>query len=197
MYIKLFITGFLFLFNLLFVYLVHTEGSSFYKNRINKGKTSPKVYDIAAKYLPNLSHIQWLEYFAHFIVLVLPFLFGSNVRNEYFSYIPIIFFIRCFFLFITILPKEKHCDDSELTISNFVFGHCYDKIFSGHFSMITLIMLILLKFKQINILTFGFATISYGLLILMLRFHYTIDLVVAFVITILIYQNKINIDRII
>lgn len=181
--------------NTFFLYTAHYQGSNFYNNRIKKQKTRPMIYDISCKYLPNLSSSKVLEYSAHFIAFILPFAFGAAVRNEYFSYIPILFLIRSLFISITILPKEKHCDDSKFSLSNLFFGHCYDKIFSGHFVTMNLISLILLSKNQINIITFFFMNIIYAFVILLLRFHYTIDLIVGFLITLLIYQNKLNIDR--
>lgn len=191
------LTILLFLLNILFVYIVHHQGSNFYNNRIKNQKIRPKVYDISLKYLPDLSHNKVLEYLAHFIVFILPFLFGSSVTNEYFGYIPILYLLRLLFISITILPKEKHCDDSKITLFNFIFGHCYDKIFSGHFVTMNLISLILLHKKKINLAIFLFMNFIYAVLILSLRFHYTIDLIVGFLITLLIYQNKININRLI
>lgn len=182
--------------NVFFQYMVHEQGSNFYNDRIQKQKTRPKVYDIGAKYLPNLSNNQNLEYLAHGLAFIFPFIFGSVVRNEYFNYIPILFLIRSLFISITILPKEKQCDDSKFKLSNLFFGHCYDKIFSGHYVTICLVSLILMNNKMINILTFIIINLSYAILILSLRFHYTIDLVVAFFVTLVVYQNKINIDSV-
>lgn len=184
----------LFCVHVLTVSHVSITGYSFYNNRIKQGKIIPKVYDIGIKYTPNLSSYKSLEYLSHFFAFVLPFLFGVDVLKTYLQYYIVITLLRYIFNILTILPKEKQCDD-KFSLSNYIFGHCYDKIFSGHFASSFLLSLILFDKKIITSIPLLSAfNIFNALLILSLRFHYTIDIIVAILVTIIVYQNKIKIS---
>lgn len=185
-----------FILHVIFTYSVHVNGYLFYKGREESKKTTPKVYDIGAKYLPDLSNNTYLEMAIHSISLVIPFLFGKEIRNEYFNYIPIVFLIRYLFTSLTILPKDKKCNDQEFSFMNLIVGHCYDKIFSGHFAIVNLTLLILLNYGKIQLFQATLGNLVFGVMILMLRHHYTIDLFVAFLVNLVVYQNDLGLDRI-
>jgi hypothetical protein len=172
-------------------FVVHKQGSSFYRNRVNESKTTPKVYDIMHKYLPDLSASQTLFFVAN-IVVFLPIAFGNDVALEYMSYFPLILLARSIFNLVTILPKNKLCSDDTYGLYNVIFGHCYDKIFSGHFASSVLLSLILYNKGVIKNawLHVGF-NVANALVILLLRWHYTIDILVALFVTIVFYQNNI------
>jgi hypothetical protein len=168
-------------------YITHCLDSNtekYYKSRINK---YPKVYDIGHKYLPNLSQYEFISnyYMVLFIIIVacLPIL------NEFIGYIIPIYILRLIIIHLTILPKYKECN---IDVKN-LFGGCYDKIFSGHFATIFLISLLLWKHKYISFILVCIINIISALLILVTRSHYTIDIVVAFFITLFVYQNKLNV----
>jgi hypothetical protein len=95
---------------------------------------------------------------------------------------------------LTILPKDKKCDIKNTSVYN---GGCYDKVFSGHFSISFICLLVLYKNKYIDIFTLTILSTILGFLIVVSRSHYTIDVVVAFMIVIIVYQNNINACRII
>lgn len=172
-----------------FVYNCHINGSMFYNNRINNGKITPKVFDIGIKYTPNLSNNKLLHMLNDFIAIGIPFLFGNEVFYEYVKYFLVIVLIRDIFTNVTILPKDKECKDTELSMYSFLTGHCYDKIFSGHFSSFFLLTLILLQ-KGIIKSTFAIViNILYGLLIISLRSHYTIDIIIAAVVVLSVKTN--------
>lgn len=174
-------------------FVVHKQGSDFYKNRSNDKKTTPKVYDIFHKYLPNMSSNNVLSFVAN-MVLLLPFVFGSSVAKEHMSYFALILLARSLFNISTILPKNKLCSDDSYTFYNVVFGHCYDKIFSGHFASGVLLSLILFRngiLTNAPFLLVGLNVIN-ALCILLLRWHYTVDILVALFVTIVFYQNNIR-----
>jgi hypothetical protein len=179
--------------NIVIVYWVHKEGDAFYSNRISQKKIHPKIYDIGLKYLPDFSKIKFFEFLSHFIAFILPFCFGKKVYIEFLSYAIPVILIRYIFISLTILPKEKTCDNKSFGPINFLIGHCYDKIFSGHFASGVLLSLILLK-NGYNPIYLGIFNILNALLIISLRFHYTIDIVVAALVVLLVYQNKMNIN---
>jgi hypothetical protein len=174
----------------LMVYLVHMTGSKFYNNRIYHNKTNPKVFDIGEKYLLDLHNIKWVRYLVDFIAALSPLIFGITVALEHARFMIIILAIRHIFTLVTILPKHKKCDDSRFGIREVFVGHCYDKIFSGHFSSLFLLCLILLKQGIVSIPLVTVVLFIYGSLLICIRYHYTVDILVAFVVTLLVFQNN-------
>lgn len=172
-------------------YYVHTEAKTFYNKRIIEKKIQPKIYDIGEKYIPDLSNNHILHRISDIIVLILPLCFGQNILKKHASYIIPIFLIRYFFISLTILPKNKSCDDNSMGIHNYIFGHCYDKIFSGHFAVIFLLSLILYD-NGYNYIFLILLNIINTFLILAIRSHYTIDIAVAAIVVIVSYQNKLT-----
>jgi hypothetical protein len=169
------------------IYLTHyldNNSENYYKDRINK---YPKVYDVGHKYLPDFSHYEYVSnyYMVFFIVTVI----CLPIYKEFIGFMITILSLRLIIIHLTILPKNKYCDIDTQKI----FGGCYDKIFSGHFSTIFLISLLLWKHKYISFLLLFVINIISVVLILITRSHYTIDIVVAFFITLFVYQNKLNI----
>jgi len=177
---------------IVFAFLVHQFGKDYYTQRLQKNKCNPKVFDLGHKYLPDLSDNQILPILLN-IVPFIPLIVGVTFTQEYVSFFIVILLIRVVFNIVTILPKHKTCDDSY-NWSNVIFGHCYDKIFSGHMASSTLLSLLLYKNNIFtNIPVHITLNILNGLLLLILRWHYTIDLFVAIVVTLLVYQNNIQI----
>jgi len=177
----------------LFSYLTHLNGNKFYENRIKNNKINPKVYDIGHKYLPNLSENNFLLTTINIFVVIPPLiiflLYGNDIFYEFIYYFFIIYLIRMIMINLTILPKYKMCED-KFEIYNLFNGHCYDKIFSGHFASIFLLILIVYKH---NIITNIPILIIYGLFnfisILLTRSHYTIDIIVAIIVVLVAYLN--------
>lgn len=172
-------------------YNVHKQGKTFYDDRIKNGKITPKVFDIGMKIIPNLSSNKYLTFIANILPVVLPIvlLYNTPYLMKYYYIFGYIILIRYLFINLTILPKDKNCKDDEYTIENIILGHCYDKIFSGHFTMIYLLALFLYKYKiYTDLFYLGFGVISYGIMIISLRFHYTIDIAVAAVVTQLVFE---------
>lgn len=181
----------IFIVNLLLTYNVHLQGKIFYNNRIQEGKTNPKVYDIGMRYIPDLSKHVELEYLVHAIPVVLPFIFGKMILLTFLQLSLYLYMIRTVFINLTILPKHKHCDDTSFSVQSAVIGHCYDKVFSGHFAAIALIVMLAYGAGLLsNIIIPIIILVSYGILIIALRFHYTIDIAVAVLVAYVIYINK-------
>ena len=172
----------------------HSQGKNFYQNRKDLGKTTPKVYDISMKYLPDLSNIRWLHYIYNivFVIMLLPIIGNKEIAIEFLKYFLVVLVLRYIINVITILPKDKYCDDENLTINNYIFGHCYDKIFSGHFAISVLLGYIMYNAGIVSLNTVILFNIINALIILLLRYHYTVDLVVAYLIVTILYQNQIK-----
>lgn len=171
-------------------YISHKQGSDFYNKRIQEGKTTPKIFDIGIKYTPNLSGNPLLSVWSNFIMLLLPLFFGSDVAFEHMKYFSFIVIIRYLFNNLTILPKEKHCDDTSFNAWNLIFGHCYDKVFSGHFASLFLLTLILIKRGILTNMTVAvLLNVFNAWVILALRYHYSVDIAVAIVVVLLVYKS--------
>ena len=174
-------------------YNVHITGKTFYNNRINNNKHIPKVYDIGFKYIPDLSSYKKLKILVDILPFILPLFFNYNVILTFFELNIYINIIRYIFTSLTILPKINNCDDSRYTFENIVFGHCYDKIFSGHFASIMILILIAHNMKELNnIYLSSIFLIIYGIMIISVRYHYTIDIAIAILISIIIYKFNIK-----
>jgi hypothetical protein len=159
-----------------------------YYNSINH----PSVFDIGYYYLPNLSkyeiigHVYSLIFIA--ILLRLP-----KLWEDFLGYIIPILFIRLLFIHMTVLPKHRTCNINQ---QMYFLGGCYDKIFSGHFSVLLLITLLLLKYKYITLPWVIGINLIHLLLLLLFRWHYTIDMIIACMVTLIVVQNDINVIKI-
>lgn len=171
---------------------VHNKGKQFYAERELAGKTRAKVYDIGTDNIPDMSSYQTLETVIGLVTMIIPYLFGAKVLYEYVGMFITIALIRCLFIPLTILPKEKSCDDSELSVKNYMFGHCYDKIFSGHFASAVLLALVLYGRGLVRPSILAIGCMMYAFFIIALRYHYTADLAVGALVALVVYQNKLN-----
>lgn len=177
---------FLLFFNIILSYNVHYQGKTFYDDRIQKGKITPKVYDIGMKYIPDYSDSEMLTFIANAIPILLPIilLYNTSYLLQFYYVLTYVFILRHIFLHLTILPKYKNCKDDSYTLENVFIGHCYDKIFSGHFAIVALLALFLYKYNLFtNLWGLGSGLLAYAILIISLRFHYSIDIAVAMLAT--------------
>jgi hypothetical protein len=167
--------------------LVEDTGSSYYNGRIENNKTTPKVYDILHKYLPNL-HDYWHLHDMFTLLMILPIFYKLEIVKDYLGYWMVIFLIRIVTTSSTILPKYKECSENCV-----MFGGCYDKLFSGHFSSVLLATLLYMDNKMITLPIALVMNITNAMLILLVRSHYTVDVIMAFFVTMFVYQNGIKI----
>jgi hypothetical protein len=173
-------------------YLTHKNGSDFYTDRIKKNKINPKVFDLGYKYLPNYTDNIYLLIIINLMCcgfLLVHFGLGYDILNEYMYYFIIIMFIRLIMINVTILPKTKTCDNN-FNLKHTINGHCYDKIFSGHFASFLLLLVILYN-KNIytNIPVLFLVGLFHAFLIILTRAHYTIDIIVAIFVVLFVYFN--------
>ena len=159
-----------------------------------KSKKKSKIYDIIHNNLPSTRKLMTIVDATPFILLVVIFFIDVNLFYNIMGFLLPIFIFRLLVINITILPKDKKCDIKK---SRVYTGGCYDKVYSGHFAVIFISLLVLYTNKYIDIFTLtALSTIS-GLLIITSRSHYTIDIFVSFLVVIIAYQNNINACRII
>uniref|UniRef100_A0A6C0LY91 Sphingomyelin synthase-like domain-containing protein n=1 Tax=viral metagenome TaxID=1070528 RepID=A0A6C0LY91_9ZZZZ len=179
------------IFHIFSTYCVHHIGNTHYHPSKSIKRNLDKVWDICHKMLPNY---HYLEYIVNFFVLsIISYILCSKsfmkIFQDYLIYFPIIIIIRSIMILATILPKHKKCDSENLHWYSFVFGHCYDKIFSGHFSFVLLLTLSMLRYNIINLISAIIITFLNAFLLLSTRSHYTNDIIIAFFITHGVYNN--------
>ena len=106
-----------------------------------------------------------------------------EVISKSFLVLAICFFLRTILFNITILPIPRNC---QLLLFS---GGCHDLLFSGHYILLTLSLFMIFNFTNIKyyvklvLLLVSFISI-YGTIIC--KNHYTIDIVLSFVITYLV-----------
>lgn len=153
-------------------------------------KKSHKIYDISHYYFRDLQNYDYLADIIAFTCLV-PMIFYYKIIPEYISFFLPIFITRSIVNRMTVLPKQKNCRISDTSITS---GGCYDKIYSGHFASVLLATLLYYKYNIINLNILVLMNIINGTTILLTRGHYTVDIYVALVTTLLFYQNNIKIN---
>lgn len=167
-------------------YICQNTGEIFYN------KNSSGIHDIFHDILPKLE----MKFFGLrlrdvFVVLLslVPFLFTSRkVSEEFLKKYFIIILIRCVSINLTILPNKSTDCGNEYSMTN----GCYDKIFSGHFATLFLASLIYYKHGIIqNIPLLTTMNLMNVFMILSSRSHYTIDIFVAFFVTMFVFQQQI------
>lgn len=175
-------------------YTVHCLGKDYYTKRINQGKTHPKLYDVGMQLTPDLSSYTTAHLVFDIFTTALPILIGFNVALEHSQYMVVVIMIRMLCNTVTILPKMKSCDDSEFTWKNLWFGHCYDKIFSGHAATIAIVSLIVYSKQMLSLTTLVLFNIVYSWFIIAFRYHYSIDILIAYLVAMFVYSNKLKIN---
>jgi hypothetical protein len=187
----------LFLFIIIFiVFLVNNYNLNFIENIgevfYSKNHEFPKIYDILHE---NCAHVDKFEYASDIISLILIIILiflDINMFYNYLGFIIVIFIIRIFTNMLTILPKNNLC----VTSNSFSFrGGCYDKIFSGHFASAFIASLILYKNNYINAILLVLINLINSLFIILSRNHYTIDIIMSFFVSLVIYQNNFNVCK--
>jgi hypothetical protein len=187
----------LFLFIIIFiVFLVNNYNLNFIENIgevfYSKNHEFPKIYDILHE---NCAHVDKFEYASDIISLILIIILiflDINMFYNYLGFIIVIFIIRIFTNMLTILPKNNLC----VTSNSFSFrGGCYDKVFSGHFASAFIASLILYKNNYINAILLVLINLINSLFIILSRNHYTIDIIMSFFVSLVIYQNNFNVCK--
>jgi len=173
---------------------VQKTGDDFYMDRIDKQKTTPKVYDVMHKLLPKETNKEWLtNYMIILSLLPLIFNFNSDLGYNFLGLLLTINIIRDITINLTILPKNVDCVLDKTMISHLI-GSCYDKIFSGHFSFVYILTLLYYSYGYItNIPILIIWNVINAIIILISRSHYTIDIVMSFFVCSFIFVQNYNI----
>ena len=173
--------------------LNHVEhtGENFY---VNTDKNDfPMIYDMLHETTPYISEFTYIPDIIC-ISLLLCLLLNIKMLYKFIGLVISIFIIRTITISVTILPRNKNCGIIKNTCM--FRGGCYDKIFSGHFSIVLLSLILLYENNYINLFLLIFINLLNALFIVLTRAHYTVDIIVALFITLFVYTNNLNICRI-
>jgi hypothetical protein len=171
---------------------LENKSEIFYENI--KSKQKSKIYDVIHNNLPSTRNLMTIVDAIPFILLGVIFCIDVNLFYNIMGFLVTIFILRIIIIHLTILPKDKKCNIKNSSVYN---GGCYDKVYSGHFATIFICILSLYMNKYINLFILLSLSIIFALIIITSRSHYTIDIFVAFLIVVVVYQNNINTCRII
>ena len=130
------------------------------------------------------------------IIFLIPLFLKNKLSNfiTLFKFVGIMAFLRTLTCVSTLIPpikgryKKERSDESNLL--NYVVGHNYDKIFSGHTGVMLICVLISITENLVNITNkfiLAFLGVLYSILILLTRQHYTIDVLLSYMIIVPLY----------
>lgn len=173
--------GFIFLSN----YLVEMIGRWHFAQSDTK-----QPFDLLHLALPDLHDYKWMVNVLPLSLLAFVFLQsnGALIFKEAVLFLAMILVIRALTTLSTILPKHDRCVEPD-TVSLFLGNGCYDKIFSGHMSFVAIFTLVLLGHGNISFPAFAAVNVVQAALILLARSHYTVDVILGFVLTYLVYDG--------
>lgn len=179
----------------LILYLIYSHFINKYLDIIGKDHYNDeiRIYDLCHTYLPNYEKYEFIGNI--YIVILLLFILYKPSKTisivfDLISFIIPIYFIRSILTLINVLPKSSECNYNPHLA--FINGGCYDKIFSGHSAFVFILTLLLNKYKIINFATLIIFNIINVSIILLTRTHYTIDIIVSFLVSYLMYSNNIR-----
>ena len=135
------------------------------------------------------------------LLFCIPLIFNNTYKNfeELFKFFGIIIFFRNITTFSTILPSIDGRFLEERTntkyVLNYITGHNYDKIFSGHAAFIILCILITINNNTLNSYNFILIILGivYSFLIIFTKQHYTVDVVLSYMIVVPLYFSLRNV----
>jgi hypothetical protein len=168
-----------------------------YKKGLSIGLEKQKpLYDIIQQNCVNLRRWRILPEIFHFIPILLlgccwlynlfeNIQISNDALEIFFSKHGTLFYLRPLLFSSTLLP-----DSSQNCIQNRSLGSCFDLIFSGHASIMYLCTYILRDIFKIGALlyyTLQFNNIFTSFLIIICRNHYTVDVLLAIIITHFVY----------
>ena len=131
------------------------------------------------------------------IIFILPFFQRNslNAINFFFKFFSLIVGIRTISSTITEIPSSNpKCDTikENLSLKNYILGHCFDKLFSGHTAFTLSLIFTAKKYNLISFKVYYFLVMlqilyTYFFLICT-REHYSVDVFLSYIITVSIFS---------
>ena len=166
---------------------LETKSEKFYQKKENY----KKIQDIIHNVLPHMVQFEYIPDILLVSVFAYMAIVNYNLIYQFAGLAFTLIIVRSFIIQMTVLPKNDVCDIEKH--SSLFRGGCYDKIFSGHFGIGFLMTLLLYDNGYINTLFAILVNFLNAVFILLIRSHYTIDIIVSVFVVIIIYQNNLNI----
>jgi hypothetical protein len=168
--------------------IVQETGHIFYnKNNIDS------IHDFFHDILPDISHNEYIINILGCITLIPIILTDLDIKTRFLSMIIVVYLIRDITINLTILPKHNKCKKPNNKFLMHIVGGCYDKIFSGHFSIVYLLTLFYYSYGIITSIPLLISwNILNALMLLSTRAHYSIDIVMAFFVCSFVFTNNIE-----
>lgn len=151
-----------------------------------------KVEDYLFSKLPDLSELTFLQTLIPFGLLYILYLLGNKeIYTVFIKYLVVLFGIRYIY---RLLKREPHPSKKDK----------YNMALSGQFMMLILILFIISEFKLIDLKTFWIGNLElqlngivsnlliwcYGLLMILTRSSYSVDILNTYFLTFSLYQLK-------
>lgn len=177
--------------------------------RLNKVHTIPHAPLIDVLHTDSLRFMHKYytvsDYLINGMVAIVVLFFNEHL-STYFTLLGVMYYTRIFTFSFTILPKpglmtHKNVEESifGLIKNNFTgkdvhTGFNNDLIFSGHTGILSMTSMYMTYFYPTHILlntAMWLSTIGASFLIIISRCHYTVDVQLAYVVTLCIFQNLV------
>ncbi len=162
-----------------------------YHNSLKQECKEP-LYDILHNILPDLSKYVYIrDIVLPLFFIPLLFIKSTNHKLEFIYYFiqgfMILITLKAITIFFTYQPSSNpDCNEKKY------LNHCFHQMFSGHNSLVLLLWILYIKFNVINatIITI-LPVLLYSILILMTRAHYSVDIIVSYIITFLLINKSL------
>jgi hypothetical protein len=149
----------------------------------------PPLHDDLHNILPDLSKYPIIRDILLIMFLIPLCLLKNETRikiiAECFEMFMVIVTLKAITIFFTFLPPSNtHCHETHQV------NHAYHQIFSGHNSFVFLLVLLYIKYGSSSALAtslFLLSSFAYAIIILMTRCHYTVDVILSFIVVYLLF----------
>lgn len=153
-------------------------------------KDSPPLYDLIHDKLPNLSKFFGLNNILVLLPLVRLITISTTVLQQFFFLYSIGILLRSITTLSTNIPTvSPECITKGGKKYTLIDGGCHDYIFSGHTLLLVISSMIILKepsISQREKLWWIVYSIAVSLFISMSRHHYTVDVIISWIIGVLL-----------
>lgn len=161
--------------------------------------TNTYIYDMGHSLLSDHSQIKDIINYIILIIIIIFLIFNKNgnlktVFLQIIGYTIPLFLLRLICIFSTILPTIN--DDtlqSEWKSKYYILGHQFDKVVSGHMTL-TIILIYIFSRNTPNLkIVYYILGILQAIFLITTREHYTVDVILAIVITICFIKLNVKI----
>jgi hypothetical protein len=182
-----------FLFWAICIYIHRLLAQFVYNKGIEVGLLrSPPLYDILQNTFVSLQEYRIIPEVLHIIPVIILLFYTIKYKNkscieQFFIQHGSLMLLRGIFFSITLLP-----DSSQMCQVSNHFGGCFDLLFSGHSTIMTLCTLLILEHFYIDNRLAAFIHVNNiftWIFIILCRNHYTIDVLISVILTFFVWKN--------